>query len=365
MPPISYDRRREEWIVAGERRDIGDYGDFVLMPEDGTALSASEVAAALRTYAIHWEKSDLVVPVSSVPDGYFKHGPYANVEMRWTDGRITLTFIHLVDILGVTEEVDEEAVAVNLRRVVEPLLGRTRSTLRSIHINDAVAGAELGFDVAIDVHTRGRSVQDLLDIAEHARLLCEALSTGVIERGTLVDLIRGGAGHLLEGQPEGAWLEVKSREYDLSTTRGKISLAQAVTRFCNAESGGTIVIGAETRKDGNGETIRRVRGIPTGPNKVRRHLQVLNSHVYPPPHGLSVEQVEVEDGRVLVLVDVPSQPEELKPFLVHGAILLDGSTEGSFISVVQRRGEGSIPITAPMIHASLAAGRALLRGKRD
>ncbi len=36
----------------------------------------------------------------------------------------------------------------------------------------------------------------------------------------------------------------------------------------------------------------------------------------------------------------------------------------SVISIVQRRGEGSLPITAPMVHATLAAGRALLRGER-
>ena len=64
---------------------------------------------------------------------------------------------------------------------------------------------------------------------------------------------------------------------------------------------------------------------------------------------------------MLVLLDIPPQPEELKPFLVHGAIV-DGRVEGAFISIVRRRGESSIPITAPMIHSTLAAGRALLRG---
>jgi hypothetical protein len=57
---------------------------------------------------------------------------------------------------------------------------------------------------------------------------------------------------------------------------------------------------------------------------------------------------------------VPPQPEELKPFLVHGAIL-EGKVEGAFVSIVRRRGEHSVPITAPAIHAMLSAGRALLR----
>jgi hypothetical protein len=66
------------------------------------------------------------------------------------------------------------------------------------------------------------------------------------------------------------------------------------------------------------------------------------------------------DDGMLILIDVPPQPEELKPFLVHGAIV-DGKAEGAFISIVRRQGDETIPITAPMIHSMLAAGRALLR----
>lgn len=62
----------------------------------------------------------------------------------------------------------------------------------------------------------------------------------------------------------------------------------------------------------------------------------------------------------MILIDIPPQPEELKPFLVHGAIV-NGAVEGAFISIVRRRGESSIPTTASMIHSTLAAGRALLR----
>jgi hypothetical protein len=75
---------------------------------------------------------------------------------------------------------------------------------------------------------------------------------------------------------------------------------------------------------------------------------------------LSVSQIPVVGGHI-VLIDVPSQPEEHKPFLVQGAVTTDGKVEGGFISIVRRRGEDSIPITAVAIHATLSAGRALLR----
>ena len=64
-------------------------------------------------------------------------------------------------------------------------------------------------------------------------------------------------------------------------------------------------------------------------------------------------------GHLLAIL-VPAQPEESKPVLVHGAIVGD-KTEGAFISIVQRRSEHSITTTAQSIHATLAAGRALLR----
>lgn len=88
----------------------------------------------------------------------------------------------------------------------------------------------------------------------------------------------------------------------------------------------------------------------------RKYQYALEQHLFPPPDYLDIEMVKVKGG-MLVLVHIPPQPEELKPFLVNGAIVGDG-VEGAFISIVRRRGESSIPTTAP---ATLAAGRALLR----
>jgi hypothetical protein len=54
------------------------------------------------------------------------------------------------------------------------------------------------------------------------------------------------------------------------------------------------------------------------------------------------------DNGLLIVIDVPPQPEELKPFLVHGAVV-DGKAEREFISIVRRQGDEAIP--------PLAAGR--------
>ncbi|WP_132047095.1 hypothetical protein [Curtobacterium sp. PhB136] len=95
---------------------------------------------------------------------------------------------------------------------------------------------------------------------------------------------------------------------------------------------------------------------------VARYSGILDRHLYPLPTGLRFNIVPLPNGKSVVAVDVPPQQETQKPFLVHGAIRADGEVEGAFVSIVQRRGEASVPITAPMSHTTLAAGRARLRG---
>ncbi|MCG7594915.1 hypothetical protein ACXYX3_28485 (plasmid) [Mycobacterium sp. C3-094] len=120
-----------------------------------------------------------------------------------------------------------------------------------------------------------------------------------------------------------------------------------------------MVIGMDTKRVPGGEIIRKICPVAIDGRTLQRCQRVIEHRLYPPPDMLRIESVPVQDGG-LMLIDVPPQPEELKPFLVHGAVI-DGRTETTFISVVRRRGESSIPMTPQMIHSTLAAGRALLR----
>ena len=98
----------------------------------------------------------------------------------------------------------------------------------------------------ITTSTRGKTIDQLYAIAESVSRLYDASTTGQLTRETVVDLIIGGRPDLLIGQPEGEWLDVKSQHYDLTTTRGKISLAESVSRFANAEEGGIVIVGMDT-----------------------------------------------------------------------------------------------------------------------
>lgn len=359
---MKYLRRSDEWLVLESHRRGGDMGELVLMEEELSELAATDVKNALAARAANFDQSEERALISAVPEGYFDEGPYRDVRLIWDGEALLVGFTH---VMTWPEDADEEDIAVRLGDLLVPHLRQSATRIESVETNYSYVAPDLAFDITLAVRSRGKTIQAIVDVADAAQLLCGAFSDGTVTRESAADLIRGGAGRLLEGQPEEYWLEAKSQEYDLTTTRGSISLAQAVARFCNAESGGLIVVGAQTKKTVGAETISKMRGVSTRTGRPARYQQVINDRVYPPPFALRIEQLDAGEERSFILIDIPAQPNELKPFLVHGAILLDGSTEGSFISIVRRRGEGSIPITAPMVHATLAAGRALLLGERE
>jgi hypothetical protein len=70
----------------------------------------------------------------------------------------------------------------------------------------------LGFIAYIAPPEEAQTLQELYDIGNDVRLLIDALLEQKPTRDSLADLIRGGNAHVLVGQPEGNWLDVKSQE---------------------------------------------------------------------------------------------------------------------------------------------------------
>ena len=138
-------------------------------------------------------------------------------------------------------------------------------------------------------------------------LLLEAAASGELTRESVAGLVRGGHLSALVGQPEGHWLDVKTQHYDLSGPAGRISLAQSVSRFANAEDGGVVVVGMSAKRVAGGEEIRGVTPLPLDPGMVRRYHQILDERVFPPVYGLSVEHVTVDGGMVMLILDPPSR----------------------------------------------------------
>jgi len=248
---------------------------------------------------------------------------------------------------------------VAVERIVSPLL--TRRGCRLHEIDCEGAEPNVYWRVRFVPPTHGRTLADAFALGRDILALLDATEGTDLSPSTVANLIRGGRADVLVGSPESSWLEAKSQGYELNLERSTIELGRDVARFANAESGGVLVVGLRASKSQQGETIRAVTSIPMESLNVQRYRANIDRRVYPPVEGLEVDVVEAEPGKGVLFVLVPPQPEDLKPFLVHGAIVA-GRVEGSFLSIVRRRGEGSIPVTPAAIHSMLAAGRALMRG---
>jgi hypothetical protein len=92
----------------------------------------------------------------------------------------------------------------------------------------------------------------------------------------------------------------------------------------------------------------------------RKYAQAIDTKVVPPIEDLRVEVIAHGDGD-LILIEVPPQSEENKPFLVHGAVI-EGKAHGTFFSVVRRRNDEMASTRPANVHANLTVGRAFLRG---
>ena len=183
---------------------------------------------------------------------------------------------------------------------------------------------------------------------------------GEADAAGVVNVIEAGYPAGLIGLDENEWLEAKSQPWNLDTDVGKVELAQDVARLANAK-GGVIVIGAGTRKEDGKETITRVDGVRPDLFRPHRVRMTVDARVYPLVEGIKVGRAEIRESSLSVgYIRVPPQDPECLPFVVHGAIV-GRRVEGSFVSIVRRRGDQSISVRPEEMHAWLSAGRRLLR----
>lgn len=340
---------------GNKNRRLRDFG-FPLHESELGSISATDLQHALSDSA----DDDAVVVVTNTDIVWIHEDviPASGIDFGLHDGKLVM----LIDV-GMEYTDDDAKLAELTSRLISPILARHGGQLVSVE-HDGYYIGESPWPTLVTIRpvTRGRSLEQLYRLGVAVAAVIDAASGGELTRKPTLDLLRAGKSTALIGQPEGQWLDVKEQLYDVGQLKGKISLAQAAARFANSE-GGLVVFGMDTRKVGSGEVIAKVRPVPTDAKTVRRYRQALEQHLYPLPVGLEVEIVpasDIQHGGRLVVVHVPPQPEEVKPFLVHGAVV-DGKTEGAFISIVRRHGEDTIPITAHAVHAAMSMNRVLDR----
>ncbi|WP_147471549.1 AlbA family DNA-binding domain-containing protein [Nocardia stercoris] len=342
------------WTFDGIERESDDYSDAVAHIADLTAVPAADLQAALRRYVTvdDYEAPNIHVVVEGDQDFDLEYLPYSPVSFTLVDNRLVM------DLDVNFDESPEDGETLRITQRVAPLLDRKRMSLISEEQDSSDDGRWWNVKLRLGVSIRGKNV----GLIAHDGLEVVALlnaTAGQLMQSNVIDLLRSGFAGALVGQPEGDWLEVKREHYDLRSEAGQIKLARAVSQFANARDGGLVIVGFATKKYAGQDLINAATPTPPDPAIRRRYVQVLQNRIYPPPDDLRVEVIAGSDGD-FTLIEIPPQPEELKPFLVYGAVI-EGRVNNTFVSIVERRDDEGIPMSIAGIHSTLAVGRALLR----
>jgi len=357
---IHADEDGSYWLLNGvERRDRNDSLDVVASDLEG--ISATHLRQMYRKLrkrqGLDFAPSDMVIRAGDIPPDFDLRDlpdlPVSGVYFSFDEGELLLVvecFLTLPSELRADEELD-------ITSLLTPLLHGRRLSLDSVDM-ERYYDRDIFVTVRMRFNPRERWLSELYSDALDVIALLEA-SCGRVTRNTVAELVRGGHAKALLGQPEGDWLEAKRQHADFTTEVGKIRLAQWVSQFANSRDGGVVVLGLATKNRGSGDVITKITPLPREAGIRRKYVQVLDSKVIPPIEDLSVEVIAHGDDD-LILIEVPPQSEENKPFLVHGAVV-EGKAQGTFFSIVRRRNDETASTHPANIHADLTVGRALLR----
>ena len=342
------------WKFGEEIREADDYEDPVAHVDDLENIPCRDLKTAFLRYHLKTESSDVTLHVitDGSSDEDLEYLPQSSVSFALYKKQLVM---NLDLYLDVPDDVDH---APNGAARTAALLARKRMWIVREEEDWDDSGRWWNIRLVLGFHLRGRVLGALVRDGLEVEALLSA-TAGKFGRANVVDLLRGGFARALLGQPEGSWLEAKREHYNLREDLGQIKLARSVAQFANAPGGGLVVIGLATKQVDGVDSIHAVTPLPRSATIRKKYLQVLQRRLYPLPDDLSIELVEATTG-VLMLIDVPPQPEELKPFLVHGAIV-SGQANNIFVSVVERRDDEGIASSVASIHSALAVGRAFLR----
>jgi hypothetical protein len=289
-----------------------------------------------------------------------KYSPPRSYFFDLSDGRLLVC----VDLDLRREDWTDDLV----RRTVIPLLDRLNCTYvdSGVYGEGGFAGLPSFWSIRFEPRMRNKTVADAGALAVSVERLMTASDRGELQldADSAWDLLRAGHATTLYGQGESAWLEAKSLAWDLTTEAGKIEFAQDLARFGNGDVTGLLIVGLATKKVAGVDSLTKGPGQHFDRKVAQRHHKVLDQRLYPPLDGLLIEIVPDDNEGELLCFYIPKQPDELKPFLVHG-VIVGSKVEGAFFSVVRRRGEHSLAVTPQALHAQIATGRALLRSNPE
>jgi len=351
-----------------ERFRLGDRSDVAVLYPDVCFASLAAVGDMPVTLLVEsvlagWHpESQLTAPTSSDGRAPFPvaslvvsrdgptqfHPELSNrepVEIQvWADGRVSLE----IEFQGADVTTVAARWAATAERVLE-----SWSTTQGVHLvgvfNDRARSLPDVWNASFSVtNPQDHVVRELVELGERALRTAELSMTGWGGEDDVRRLLADGDVHAVLGWAPSVVLEFWPTPPDATQSS---SFAADVCAFANGVRGGAIVIGAQAGPEGAG----------LQPFAAEDHVvavqRILRDQLFPVPERVAVKPLPVtgdDDGRGILVVQIPPQDELLWPFVVHD--------RGEQITLVERAGAESITRGVAAVHAALSAGTAYLRG---
>jgi Putative DNA-binding domain len=186
-------------------------------------------------------------------------------------------------------------------------------------------------------------------------------------RAEALAILGGGDFDQFVGAPESLEVEFKGEPYRLDQEGQKFELAKDVSALANA-AGGVIVIGARTERDDEAavDVVTDVRPLARGLVNDEQYEGTIADRVYPRLQELHVRFYPStgDEGRGLVAIDVPSQQEIDRYFLVQRPIAEGDERTPGWLVGIAVRSVGRVEVRRvgeihTLINRGLSVGRQL------
>lgn len=361
MKHIEYMPDADTLIVDGsyETRWRDWFGGYVGPLEQLADVSLVSFRKAAVRYIEQTRHKQLLLGWADHPTEHFEAGdPALNLIRLKSDGTHVFIVVHL-SLYGLDDYPESsDHVSAIMAHTIEPLLGPFDAQIVDIAVEAFDPTRSRGVRVTIQIPPQRRIVDDTFRLGQsvrdrvhkHASRLLGTVS-GVIEALSF-------APATLVGQPESTWLEAKRKPYELEREEQRIELAKDIAALANAH-GGLIIFGFSTRSRSGVDVITRARGVDTSSVFTQRYLQIVRSRVFPMPEHLTITRLG-DGNRGFAYIEVPDQPEELRPFFLRKTLSGGGVTSTS-LTIPVRTGAEVEYGTAESIHSLIVAGRVALR----
>ena len=179
-----------------------------------------------------------------------------------------------------------------------------------------------------------------------------------IIEGQLQEVIDSGNFDALIGEVENAEFDCKAEPYLPTTEHGKRELAKDVSAFANA-GGGFIFLGVKTKQSSDhfGDEVEEIRPFPQSLVNTSQYDDILRAWIFPEVFGLEVTWVPTtrDPSRGIVVIKIPKQEADIKPFLITKTID-DNKLVETIFGYVQRKGDKNPPLEVKDLQRLLRAG---------